>query len=73
MKGLVDEAIAANQKALKLSPDFAPSHNNLAIAYLEKGEYALAVEHCDKAINLGYDVAPQIRQEIEGHRRSLQK
>ena len=71
MKGMVEEAIAANQKAVTLAPDFAPAHNNLTIAYLEKGEYALAVEHCDKAIALGYDVAAPLRQEIEEHRAKL--
>jgi tetratricopeptide (TPR) repeat protein len=73
MKGRIDEAIEANHKALVLAPAFAPAHNNLAIAYLEKGQYALAVAHCDKAVELGYDVAPQIRQEIEEQRANLAK
>ena len=60
MKGQVKESIAANLKALKLSPDFAVAHNNLAIAYLEDGQTARAVEHADKAKALGYDVAPEI-------------
>jgi tetratricopeptide (TPR) repeat protein len=68
MKGMVDEAIEANHKALKLAPDFAPAHNNLAIAYLEKGDFALAGTHCDQAVALGYDVAAEIRREIEEHR-----
>jgi tetratricopeptide (TPR) repeat protein len=68
---MVEEAIAANQKAVTLAPDFAPAYNNLTIAYLEKGEYALAVEHYDKAVALGFDVAPPIRQEIENHRAKL--
>ena len=46
-------------------PDFAPAPNTLVIAYLEKGENDLAVEHCDKALALGYEVAPQIIEEIE--------
>ncbi len=71
MKGRIDDAIEANQKALKLAPDFAPAHNNLAIAYLEKGEFARAVEHYDQAVAGGYDVAAQIRQEIEEHRSRL--
>jgi len=71
--GRIDEAIETNHKALMLAPDFAPAHNNLAIAYLEKEQYALAVEHCDKAVELGYEVAPQIRQEIEAQRVNLKK
>jgi len=68
MKGEVDKAVEANLKALKLEPDFAPAHNNLAIAYLEKGEHAAAVSHCDRALALGYAVAPEIVEEIEQYR-----
>ena len=57
-----------NLKAIKLHGDFAPAHNNLAIAYLEKKAYDLAVEHCDRALELGYDVAPEILKEIDAHR-----
>jgi tetratricopeptide (TPR) repeat protein len=68
MKGLVKESIITNLKALKLVPTFAIAHNNLAIAYLENKEYDLAVKHCDKAIDLGYEVAPEILKQIETHR-----
>ena len=68
MKGLVKESIITNLKVLKLEPTFAIAHNNLAIAYLENKEYDLAVKHCDKAIELGYKVAPEILKEIETHR-----
>jgi hypothetical protein len=69
MKGRIDDSIEANHKALELHPDFAPAHNNLVIAYLEKGEQNLAAQHCDKAVELGYDVAPQILAEIEEYRK----
>jgi len=69
MKGLVDESIKASLKAIQLEPVFAVAHNNLAIAYLENGEYDLAIKHCDKAVNLGYKVAPEILKEIEHHRQ----
>ena len=68
MKGLVDESIQANLKALKIEPDFAIAHNNLVIGYLENNEYAKAVEHCDKAVQSGYAVAPEILSEINDHR-----
>ncbi len=68
MKGLVDESIAANQKALKLEPDFAVAHYNLAIGYLEKTETAKAVEHFDRAKELGFEVAPEIASEIDSYR-----
>ena len=68
MKGLVEESIATNQKALKMEPDFAIAHYNLAIAYLEKGESAKAVEHFDRAKELGYEGAPEIAREIDSCR-----
>lgn len=68
MKGLIKESIITNLKVLKLEPTFAVAHNNLAIAYLENEEYDMAVKHCDKAIDLGYEVAPEILKEIEAHR-----
>jgi tetratricopeptide (TPR) repeat protein len=69
MKGQVEDSIEMNLKALELNADFAPAHNNLAIAYLEKGDHDLAVQHCDKALELGYDIAPEILKEIEEHRK----
>ncbi len=68
MKGLIKESIITSLKALELGPTFAVAHNNLAIAYLENEEYDLAVKHCDKAIDLGYEVAPEILKQIETHR-----
>jgi len=69
MKGLLDESIAANLKVLELEPGFAVAHNNLAIAYLEKGDYGLALEHFDKAVELGYEVAPEMLAEIKAYRK----
>ena len=69
MKGRVEDSIEMNLKALELNADFAPAHNNLAIAYLEKGDHDLAVQHCDKALELGYDMAPEILKEIEQARK----
>jgi tetratricopeptide (TPR) repeat protein len=70
MKGMVDESIETNLKALELEEDFAVAHNNLAIAYLEKKHYEMAVKHLDKAVKLGYEVAPEILKEIENHRKN---
>jgi tetratricopeptide (TPR) repeat protein len=64
MKGLVDQSIEAGLKAIKLEPNFPVAHNNLAIAYLQKGSFDLAKQHCDKAIALGYQVAPEIIRDI---------
>lgn len=68
MRKRVKDSIETNLKVLKLQPDFAVAHNNLAIAYLENGELQLAVQHADKAVALGYEVAPEILKELDAKR-----
>ncbi len=68
MKGMLKESIDASKKALDLEPAFPLAHNNLGLAYLEGGQNELAVTHFDKAIEGGYDVAPEIMKEIEALR-----
>jgi tetratricopeptide (TPR) repeat protein len=65
MKGEVEEAIAACHNALKAEPNFAVAHNNLAVAYLEKGEREKAQEHLRRAVELGYEAAPELRKELD--------
>ncbi|MBW2370879.1 MAG: tetratricopeptide repeat protein [Deltaproteobacteria bacterium] len=67
IKGRIDDSIEANLKAVDIEPNFAVAHNNLAIAYLEKGDDPKALEHCKKALSLGYEVAPEIVKEIKSH------
>lgn len=69
MKGLVEESIETNRKALEYAPEFAVAHNNLAIAYMENGQFDLALDHCDQAVALGYEVAPEIRKELDEYRK----
>lgn len=68
MKGMIDESIDTGIKVTELAPDFAVGHNNLGIAYLEKGLHDLAIKHIDQAIKLGYEVAPEILDEIKKYR-----
>lgn len=68
MKGLIDEGIKANLEAIKIHPDFPIAHNNLAVGYLEKQEFAKAAHHCDRAIALGYEVAEELKKELSLHR-----
>jgi tetratricopeptide (TPR) repeat protein len=70
IKGQVDESIEACQNALKIEPNFPIAHNNIAIAYMEKGNFPLAIQHADKAVELGYEVAPQILDELKAYRES---
>lgn len=69
VQGLTDRSIETNLKVLELEPTFAVAHNNLAIAYLEKGDTEAAIDHCDRALKLGYEVAPEIAEEIDGFRK----
>lgn len=64
-KKMYDEAITAYKKAIEISPKYADAHNNLAQAYYEKGEYSLAIEHCDRATELGYKVDPEFLERLE--------
>lgn len=66
MNGEVDKSIETNLAVIELDENFAVAHNNLAICYLEKGDPEKAAGHCKKAESLGYEVAPEIRSEIEG-------
>jgi Flp pilus assembly protein TadD len=52
-QGQLDEAINEYRQALSLQDNFAGAHNNLAMAYFKKDEYALAIQHCDRAAELG--------------------
>ncbi len=70
MKGLVKEGIKANLEALGVMPDFPIAHNNLAVAYLEIADFENAVIHCDKAKSLGFEVAAELLEELEPHRKS---
>jgi len=70
MKGLVQEGIKANLEAVALAPDFPIAHNNLAVAYLEIEDHEKAITHCDKAIDLGFEVAQELKDELEPHRKA---
>jgi tetratricopeptide (TPR) repeat protein len=71
MKGDIEKCIETNKKVLDLEPDFAVVHNNLAIAYLETGDDASAVWHAERAVELGYEVAPEIVSEIQDCKNRL--
>jgi tetratricopeptide (TPR) repeat protein len=68
MNGEVEKSIGACESALKVEPDFPIAHNNLAIACMEKGDFQKAIQHADRAVELGYEVAPEIMEELADHR-----
>jgi tetratricopeptide (TPR) repeat protein len=70
MKGLVQEGIKANLEAIDVQPEFPVAHNNLAVAYLEIGDYEKAISHCDTAESLGFEVAQELKDELAPHRKA---
>ncbi|MCP4118310.1 MAG: tetratricopeptide repeat protein [Desulfobacteraceae bacterium] len=69
MKGLIDEGIKANLEAVKILPEFPIAHNNLAVGYLQMEDYTKAIEHCDKAEALGFEVVEEMKKELAPHRQ----
>ena len=47
--GRVDEAVQHFEEALRLSPDYAEAHNNLAIVRAQQGDFTDALACCDRA------------------------
>jgi tetratricopeptide (TPR) repeat protein len=61
--GMLDEAIAEFQAALKYTPNAAEAHNNLGIAYGSQGRLNEAIEQFQQAL--------RIRPGFEDARRNL--
>jgi tetratricopeptide (TPR) repeat protein len=68
-KKMLDEGIAEYRKAIAIDPNLAVAYNNLAVAYYLKKEYGLAIEHCDRAIELGYEVHPGFLNDLKPYRK----
>ena len=69
MKGAFDEAIDTYKRALPIKPNLAGGiHSNLSIVYFHNKNYPLAIKHCDKAIELGQKVNPQLLKELQPYR-----
>ena len=63
-QGKIEECIGNNEKAIGIEPNFAVAHNNLAVAYFEKGEFKKAIHHCDRALEFGYEVHPELLEKL---------
>ncbi|MDH7482890.1 MAG: tetratricopeptide repeat protein [Armatimonadota bacterium] len=55
----IDEGIAHYIEVIKLKPDFPPVHNNLAVAYFFKGQYAAAWEEVKLCRKYGMTPHPE--------------
>ncbi|MEW6008550.1 MAG: tetratricopeptide repeat protein [Candidatus Omnitrophota bacterium] len=60
------KAIEAFKEAIKLNPEFAGAHNNLAVIYanLEPPQLELARKHAQFALKYGYKVKPQVLRQL---------
>jgi tetratricopeptide (TPR) repeat protein len=59
-----DEAIEDYSRALGLRPGYGEVHNNLAVIYLYRKDYARAWEHLHAAEKAGIRINPQFREEL---------
>jgi tetratricopeptide (TPR) repeat protein len=69
MLGLLNESIEASKQAIELEPKFGPAYNNIAISLMRMDKHAEAIPYADKAAEMGYDVAPEIMDELAAHRQ----
>jgi len=68
-RGMTQEATDILEMALIIDPTYFPIHFNLATIYYNAGRFDLAIEHCDKAIELGAQVDPGFLELLKPHRR----
>ena len=62
---LPTKAEKAWQEALRLNPAMGNAHLNLSFLYYESGQYQSALDHCQKAIQLGIVVPSSLVNEIQ--------
>jgi Tfp pilus assembly protein PilF len=67
-KGMLDEGMQALETALRIDPKYGIAHVNMAVVYHKKGDNKKAIEHCEKAIDLGTHVPPQLLSLLKSFR-----
>ncbi|HKJ66069.1 MAG TPA: hypothetical protein VJ969_11745, partial [Desulfopila sp.] len=65
MKGEDERALKAARKGVELEPESPLAHNNLAVALYFGEDFKKAMEHMEKASELGYSVDPQFKRSLE--------
>ncbi|MFH1996765.1 MAG: tetratricopeptide repeat protein [Candidatus Omnitrophota bacterium] len=68
MVGKPEEAISLLKQCIEADPDNTDAYGNLALTYYKTGQYALAVEYCDRAAKRGITINPQLLKLLEPHR-----
>jgi type IV pilus assembly protein PilF len=71
-RGLWHEAIFRWKKAMELDPQNASARNNLGVAYEQSGDFELAEEEYERALELAPD-SVYIRQNYELFREAYEK
>jgi len=66
--GKYKDAIISFKKAIEISPDYANAYYNLSLIYFYEKQFDLAIQYCDKAIELGYRVDPEFLKLLEPFR-----
>ncbi len=62
------QVIIAGEKAIALGDDSALVHKRLAWSYYAVGDHKNAIKHCDRALELGYEVQPELLEALEPYR-----
>ncbi|MFH1867420.1 MAG: tetratricopeptide repeat protein [Candidatus Omnitrophota bacterium] len=57
------------KKAIDIDPDYPIAYYNMSLAYYAGEQYELSIESCDKAIELGLKVDPNLLKLLEPYRR----
>jgi len=69
--GKIDEAISLWNEAVKANPGLAVAHFNLSAYYFRRKQYDLALRHCDKVLELGFQVDPRLLKELAPFRKKV--
>lgn len=65
-----DEAVEAYETSLGKLPEFAEAHHNIALAYWRAGRIEDAVASLDRAEELGFEINPRFRADLQRAYRS---
>lgn len=62
--GKAEQALTKYRDALAMAPNSAEAHYNIALLYIDRGDYVRAREHAHKAYSIGYPL-PGLRARLE--------
>ena len=57
--GRLPEAMEQFKESLRLNPDYAEAHSNLAFGLMQTGQYEKAIKHCETALRLKKNEYPE--------------